>query len=96
MQMLLTIAHTLSYTLVQTFGFMLFSLGLQRLGKLRRLYLTKAFFYLLLVNAAGTLTFGEEAWQRTSTPVAALLFLLGMAFFIGCHLCLAYRHIRKK
>ena len=96
MQLLLTIAHILSYTLVQTFGFTLFPLGLQRLGKLRRLYLAKAFFYLLLVNAAGTLTFGEETWQRTSTPVAAMLFLLGMAFFIGCHLCLVYRHIRKK
>ena len=95
MQFLLTIAHILAYTLIQTFGFTFFTLALQRLGKIRRLYRWKAFFYLLLVNLAGTVTFGEHAWQRTSTPVAALLFLIGMAFFIGIHLYLAYRHIRK-
>ena len=94
--MLLTIVHTFAYALVQTFGFTLFTLALQRLGKLTRLHRRKAFLYLLLVNIAGTLTFGEDAWQRTSTPVAALLFLLGMAFFIVCHVYLVYRHMRKR
>lgn len=91
--MFLILAHTLAYTLVQTFGFTLFSLALQRLGKLRGLHRGRAFFYLLLVNGAGTLTFGEAAWQKTSTPVAALLFLLGMAFFIAAHLYLALRRL---
>lgn len=95
MDYLLTIVHILVYTLIQTFGVTLFTLALQRLGKVKELYRGKAFLYLLLVNIAGTMTFGGISWQKTSTPVAALLFLLGMAFFIGSHLYLAYRQFRK-
>ena len=43
--MLLTIAHTFAYALIQTFGFSIFTLALQRLGRLKRLYRLKAFFF---------------------------------------------------
>ena len=74
--MILTIAHTFAYALIQTFGFSIFTLALQRLGRLKRLYRLKAFFFLLLMNAAGTMTYGEAAWQRVTTPIAAALFLM--------------------
>ena len=49
--MILTIAHTFAYALIQTFGFSIFTLALQHLGRLKRLYRLKAFFFLLLMNA---------------------------------------------
>ncbi|MDY4474649.1 hypothetical protein, partial [Mitsuokella sp.] len=67
----------------------------QRLGRLHRLYRLKAFSFLILVNAAGTMTFGEAAWGRTSTPVAAGLFLLGMVFFLAAHLYLGWKNFRR-
>ena len=66
--MILTIAHTFAYALIQTFGFSIFTLALQRLGRLKRLYRLKAFFFLLLMNAAGTMTYGEAASPRPSPP----------------------------
>ena len=47
------------------------------------------------MNAAGTMTYGEAAWQRVTTPVAAGIFLIGMVFFFGSHLYLGWRHIRR-
>ncbi len=93
--MLLTIAHVFAYAIIQTFGFSIFTIALQRLGRLRRLYRLKAFFFLLLMNVAGTMTYGEAAWQRVTTPVAAGIFLIGMVFFFGSHLYLGWRHIRR-
>ena len=101
--MILTIAHTFAYALIQTFGFSIFTLALQRLGRLKRLYRLKAFFFLLLMNAAGTMTYGEAAWQRVTTPIAAalflvlavFLFLIGMAFFFASHLYLGWKRLRK-
>ena len=79
--MILTIAHTFAYALIQTFGFSIFTLALQRLGRLKRLYRLKAFFFLLLMNAAGTMTYGEAAWQRVTTPIAAALLASGVRVF---------------
>ena len=41
------------------------------------------------------MTFGEAAWGRTSTPVAAGLFLLGMVFFLAAHLYLGWKNFRR-
>lgn len=95
MDILLTIAHVFAYAIIQTFGCTLFTLALQRLGRLHRLYRLKAFSFLILVNVAGTMTFGEAAWGRTSTPVAAGLFLLGMVFFLAAHLYLGWKNFRR-
>ena len=75
-----------------------FTLGgaLQRLGRLKRLYRLKAFFFLLLMNAAGTMTYGETAWQQVTTPMAAALFLIGMAFFFASHLYLGWKRLQRK
>ena len=94
--MLLTIAHTFAYALIQTFGFSIFTLALQRLGRLKRLYRLKAFFFLLLMNAAGTMTYGETSWQQVTTPIAAALFLIGMAFFFASHLYLGWKRLQRK
>ena len=80
--MILTIAHTFAYALIQTFGFSIFTLALQRLGRLKRLYRLKAFFFLLLMHAAGTMTYSA-------------LFLIGMAFFFASHLYLGWKRLRK-
>ncbi|WP_303104488.1 hypothetical protein [uncultured Mitsuokella sp.] len=95
MNILLTIAHVFAYAIIQTFGFTLFTLALQRLGRLQRLYRLKALLFLVMVNAAGTMTFGEAAWGRTSTPVAAGLFLIGMAFFLAAHFYLGWKKLRR-
>lgn len=94
--MLLTIAHTFAYALIQMFGFSIFTLALQRLGRLKHLYRLKAFFFLLLMNAAGTITYGETAWQQVTTPMAAALFLIGMAFFFASHLYLGWKRLQRK
>lgn len=94
--MLLTIAHTFAYALIQTFSFSIFTLALQRLGRLKRLYRLKAFFFLLLMNAAGTITYDETAWQQVTTPMAAALFLIGMAFFFASHLYLGWKRLQRK
>ena len=41
MDILLTIAHVFAYAIIQTFGCTLFTLALQRLGRLHRLYRLK-------------------------------------------------------
>ena len=94
--MLLSLAHLLAYTLVQTFGISIFTLSLKRIGKLSRSYRVKAFLFLLMVNLSGTLTFGEFNWQNASRPIAAGLFLIGMAFFFLCHAFLAWRYLKKR
>lgn len=86
--MLITIGQLMAYTLIQTFGISIFTLSLYRLKKISSVYRLRAFFYLLLVNVAGTLTFGPEAWLKTSQPVAAGLFVLGIPFMLGSHLWL--------
>ena len=95
--MLMTAAHTLLYALVQTAAFAMFALTLKRLGCADYLrILPKAFFYILTVNAAGTLTFGEILWQAKSRPVAGAVFIAGMAFFIFGHIYLLWRLAKKK
>ena len=86
--MLISIGQLLAYTLVQTFGVSIFTLSLYRLKKTSGVYRLRSFFYLLLVNAAGAMTFGLEAWLQTSRPVAAGLFILGIPFMLISHLWL--------
>jgi len=93
--MVLTIAHVFLYALIQTLGVGIFTLALKRLGKLKRFYLIKAFIYLLMVNAAGTLTFGAESWEYTSRPVMAGLFTLGVIFFLAAHIYLFLRKMKR-
>lgn len=92
--MLFNIAQLLAYTLAQAFGISIFTLSLERLGKIAAVYRLRAFFYLLLVNVAGSLTFGIDSWLRTSLPMAAGIFLLGIPFGLATHLYLAYRKIK--
>ena len=93
--MLITIGQLMAYTLIQTFGVSIFTLSLYRLKKIPSVYRLRAFFYLLLVNAAGALTFGPEAWLKTSQPVAAGLFILGIPFMLGSHLWLLLKSKSK-
>ena len=48
------------------------------------------------MNAAGTMTYGETSWQQVTTPMAAALFLIGMAFFFASHLYLGWKRLRQK
>jgi hypothetical protein len=89
--MLISIGQLLAYTLVQTFGVSIFTLSLYRLQKIAGVYRLRAFFYLLLVNTAGALTFGLTPWLQTSKPVAAGLFILGIPFMLLSHLWLFCR-----
>ena len=91
--MLLTIGQLIAYTLVQTFGISIFTLSLNRLGKLASVYRWEAFG---LVNFAGALTFGADSWLRTSKPIAAGLFLLGIPFMLGSHAWLVYKRLKNK
>lgn len=86
--MLISIGQLLAYTLIQTFGVSIFTLSLYRLQKIPSVYRWRSFFYLLLVNAAGTMTFGLAPWLQTSQPVAAGLFILGIPFMLLSHLWL--------
>ena len=86
--MLISLGQILAYTLVQTIGISIFTLSLYRLKKIRQVYRLKAFFYLAMVNFAGALTFGIDAWLATSKPVAAGIFILGIPFMLGSHLWL--------
>jgi len=92
--MLLTFAHTFFYAFGQTFGVMIFKLALKRLGKLENLNPVKTFFFLLLFNIAGTMTFGETSWQARTTPLLGGIFALGVLFFLSAHLYLAYRKVK--
>lgn len=94
--MILTIGQLIAYTLVQTFGISIFTLSLNRLGKLASVYRWEAFGFLLLVNFAGALTFGADSWLRTSKPIAAGLFLLGIPFMLGSHAWLVYKRLKNK
>lgn len=94
--MLLTIGQLMAYTLVQTFGISIFTLSLNRLGKLTSVYRWQAFGFLLLVNFAGSLTFGLDNWLRTSKPIAAGLFLFGIPFMLGSHVWLFYKRLTNK
>lgn len=94
--MLFNFAQLLAYTLMQAFGISIFTLSLQRLGKISSVYRVRAFIYLLMVNVAGALTFGIASWLSTSRPVAAGLFLLGIPFGLATHLYLAYRQIKRQ
>lgn len=89
--MFMNIGQLLAYTLIQTFGVSIFTLSLYRLGKIRQVYRLKAFFYLALVNFAGALTFGLEPWLKTSQPIAAGFFVLGIPFMLGSHLWLFFK-----
>ena len=40
--------------------------------------------------------YGETAWQQVTTPMAAALFLIGMAFFFASHLYLGWKRLRQK
>lgn len=86
--MLINIGQLLAYTFVQAFGISVFTLSLYRLHKIRSVYRLRSFFYLLLVNTAGALTYGLAAWLKTSQPVAAGIFILGIPFMLGSHLWL--------
>jgi hypothetical protein len=90
--MLISLGQILAYTLVQTIGISIFTLSLYRLKKIRQVYRLKAFFYLAMVNFAGALTFGTDAWLATSKPVAAGIFILGIPFMLGSHLLLLLRN----
>ena len=96
MNIFYTVGHTAAYALIQTAAFALFALALFRLKKIKSMPLAKAFFFILTVNIAGTLTFGEDSWQRTSMPVADVFFLAGMGVFFAAHLWLAARRIFRK
>ena len=93
---MLSLIHILAYTLIQTFGISIFSLSLKRIGVLQNVYRIKIFIFLLMVNLAGTMTFGEETWQNTSRPVAAGIFLIGMLFFSFCHVALWLKWAKRK
>lgn len=94
--MLINIGQLLAYTLVQTFGVSIFTLSLSRLHKIKSVYRLRIFFYLLMVNVAGAITFGIEPWLTTTKPVAAGIFLLGIPLGIGVHLYLFFTKLRQK
>lgn len=85
------IVQLAAYAVVQTFGISIFTLSLQRLGKLKRVYRLKAFWYLLLINLAGGLTFHAESWFHTTIPVVGALFIIGVPFMILTHLYLLFK-----
>ena len=42
------------------------------------------------------LAFSASAWQQVTTPMAAALFLIGMAFFFASHLYLGWKRLQRK
>ena len=94
--MFFSIAQIVSYTIAQTIGVSIFTISLKRLGKLPRVYRLRVFGYLLLVNVAGALTFGADAWLRVSKPTVAAIFIFGVPFMLGSHLYLLWRYKRSK
>ncbi len=100
--MFLTIAHIFFYALIQTAAFAMIILSMRRLNSTHRPLQKIAaanpvavYFFILTVNAAGTMTFGELAWQTKSRPIAAGLFLLFGAVFVTVHLFLAAKKLRR-
>lgn len=90
--MLTTAIHLAAYAFIQTAAFALFALSLRRLQKIKSLRIIKPFLFILTVNVAGALTFGETAWQKTTSPLAAGAFVAGMAFFAAAHVYLLTKH----
>jgi len=94
--MIFTFAQTFFYALWQAFGYSMATLGLHRLGVLKRQRRLRAFLWLLAINVCGTLTFGDAAWQRASQPAAVLLICVGIAVFLLCHLSLFWKTLHHR
>ena len=92
--MLLTFGHIIFSALIQTMIYVMFARGMKRLGKPRdKSEAARAFIFIVGINFAGVLTFGETSWQTKSVPVAAGFFVVGMAFFFFAHI---YSLIRRR
>lgn len=91
MHIIYEIVQLIAYAVVQTFGVSIFTLSLHRLGKMKRVYYLKTFWYLLLINLAGGLTFHAQSWFDTTKPVVSALFIIGVPFMIITHLYMLFR-----
>lgn len=91
MHLIYELVQLIAYAIVQTFGVSIFTLSLQRLGKLSRVYRLKVFSFLFFVNLAGGMTFSAESWFHTTIPVVGGLFIIGVPFMIITHLYLLFK-----